>query len=179
MGRRRPSPRQTALAEVDQRPREVPRPLVVDMRTRELGSLAGFFDGKNVYIDLCDLCHEPGIFIRRWYHTQPCVNPCTRMSAPRPAVAALQRLLKWWHWCQAEARKKSHVEVERAKELERLIWPMQHHLLYQIARADRRNLPTISECRMIKQAMERTADEHFIDPLEIEEWSARSTSSAD
>lgn len=177
MGRRKPDPRQAALSDVDTRPRAVPQVAVVDMRTRELGSLAGFFDGKNVYVDLCDLCHEPGIRIKeKWYHQQPTVVRCTKEAAPRPAVAALRRLLRWWHWCQGEARKHSHVEVERSKKLEELIWPMQHHLLYQIARADRRNLPTISECRMIKQAMARTEADHWIEPLEIEEWSAKSTS---
>lgn len=179
MARRKPDARQVALAEVDTRPRRVAEAPPVDMTTRELGSLAGFFDGKNVYVDLCEICHRPGIRLKdRWYHRQPCVSRCSRVNAPRPDPVALSRLLRWWQWCNAEARRRSNIEVERAKHLETLIWPMQSYLLSQIARADRRHVPPVTECRMIRQAMARTADDSFIEPLEIEEWSAKSTSSA-
>lgn len=178
MGRRRPSERQCAIPEVDQRPRAVAELPRVDMRDWELGRLAGFSEGKNLYVDLCDICHRPGVRVReRWYHSQPCVSPCSRQSAPRPEPVALSRLLRWWQWCHAEARRRSNIDLERFKIVEGLIWPMQHYLLSQIVRADRRHLPSVTECRMIKQAMARTADESFLEPLEIEEWSAKSTSS--
>lgn len=179
MARRKPHATQVALAGIDLRERELPQTVYVDMRDWELGRLAGFFDGKNIYVDMCDICHGPGIRLReRWYHKQPCDSPCSRQSAPRPATGAMQRLLHWYQWCQGEARRYSNVEVERARKLATLIWPMETYLLSQIARHDRRHLPTVSECRMIHKAMIITEPDSFIEPLEIEAWSAKSTSSA-
>lgn len=174
MGRRKPHATQVALPEIDLRERELPEVSYVDMRGWELGRLAGFFEGKNVYVDMCDVCHAPGIRLReRWYHKQPCDSPCSRQNAPRPAPKAMQRLLRWWHWCQSEARKHSNIEADRARKLETLIWPMQSYLLSQIARHDRRHLPTVSECRMIHKAMLLTESQSFMEPLEIEAWSAK------
>lgn len=171
------SNRQPELPDVPVGPPRVAIGVRLDMRTRQLGSLAGFWGGKNIYIDLCDRCHQPGIYVgKKWYHEQPIDQPCTLDNAPRPALDAQRRLLQWYQWCQAKARKATNVEVERAKQLELLVAPMTTYLLDQIARPDRRHLPTVSETRMITEAMRRSMYESDIDPIEFEEWTAKSTS---
>lgn len=176
MSRRRTDQRQVAMP-FDMRERPRPEPPRMDLRVRELGSFVGLYQGKNLFIDICDRCHEPGVKMGiQWFHTVPCDSPCTQMNAPRPAIGAQRRLLLWYQWCQQRAREHSTLEEERKKKLEELLHPMASYLVDQLARPDRRHLPSVTECRMIKVAMTRTADDSWIDPLELEEWTARNTS---
>lgn len=175
MSRRSKSDRQTAMP-FDMRTRPPPEPPTIDMRTRELNSFVGLYRGKNLYVELCDICHDPAVKLGdRFYHRQPCDSPCGRATAPYPAASALRRVRAWYAWAEQKAKGSGAAsESERHAALERLVHPMQPYLVQQIVRADRRNLPSVLECRLIYEAMCRTGMEHDILPVEFEEWKTRS-----